>query len=225
MKKYSIAIDGPSGAGKSTISKTVAQKLGIVHIDTGAIYRTIGLYFYNLGIECNDAEKIVPLLDKINIELKITEDGQKMLLDGKDVSLDIRQHHISQCASQVSAIPQVREHLLNMQRGFAKKQSIVMDGRDIGTVVLPDADIKLFLTASPESRAQRRYEELCLRGENVSYEKILEDVKTRDYNDSHREIAPLKPADDSILVDTTGFELQDSIDKIIGIIEERIKCF
>jgi len=225
MKKYSIAIDGPSGAGKSTISKTVAQKLGIVHIDTGAIYRTIGLYFYNLGIECNDAEKIVPLLDKINIELKITEDGQKMLLDGKDVSLDIRQHHISQCASQVSAIPQVREHLLNMQRGFAKKQSIVMDGRDIGTVVLPDADIKLFLTASPESRAQRRYEELCLRGENVSYEKILEDVKTRDYNDSHREIAPLKPADDSILVDTTGFELQDSIDKIVAIIEERIKCF
>jgi len=225
MKKYSIAIDGPSGAGKSTISKTVAQKLGIVHIDTGAIYRTIGLYFYNLGIECNDAEKIVPLLDKINIELKITEDGQKMLLDGKDVSLDIRQHHISQCASQVSAIPQVREHLLNMQRGFAKKQSLVMDGRDIGTVVLPDADIKLFLTASPESRAQRRYEELCLRGENVSYEKILEDVKTRDYNDSHREIAPLKPADDSILVDTTGFELQDSIDKIVAIIEERIKCF
>ncbi|MBQ3593197.1 MAG: (d)CMP kinase [Clostridia bacterium] len=225
MKKFSIAIDGPSGAGKSTISKTVAKKLGIVHIDTGAIYRTIGLYFYNLGIECNDAEKIVPLLDKINIELKITEDGQKMLLDGKDVSLDIRQHHISQCASQVSAIPQVREHLLNIQRDFAKKQSIVMDGRDIGTVVLPDADIKLFLTASPESRAQRRYEELCLRGENVSYEKILEDVKTRDYNDSHREIAPLKPADDSILVDTTGFELQDSIDKIIGIIEERIKCF
>ncbi len=225
MKKYSIAIDGPSGAGKSTISKTVAKKLGIVHIDTGAIYRTIGLYFNQMGIDCTDAEKIIPLLDDIKIELVITSEGQKMLLDGKDVSLDIRQHHISQCASQVSAIPQVREYLLNMQREFAKKQSIVMDGRDIGTVVLPDADIKLFLTASPESRAQRRYEELSLRGENVSYEKILEDVKTRDYNDSHREIAPLKPANDSILVDTTGFELQDSIDKIIAIIEEKIKCF
>ena len=225
MKKYSIAIDGPSSAGKSTISKTVAQKMGIVHIDTGAIYRTIGLYFYNRGIECTDAEKIVPLLDKINIELEITDDGQKMLLDGVDVSKDIRQHHISQCASQVSAIPQVREHLLSLQRDFAKKQSVVMDGRDIGTVVLPDADIKLFLTASPESRAQRRYEELLVRGENVSYEKILEDVKTRDYNDSHREIAPLKPADDSIMVDTTGFELEESINKIIGIIEEKIKCF
>ncbi len=225
MKKYSIAIDGPSGAGKSTISKTVAKKMGIVHIDTGAIYRTIGLYFYQQGINCADADKIVPQLDKINIELEITPEGQKMLLDGKDVSLDIRQHHISQCASQVSAIPQVREYLLSMQREFAKKQSVVMDGRDIGTVVLPDADIKIFLTASPESRAQRRYEELLERGESVSLDKILEDVKTRDYNDSHREIAPLKPADDSILVDTTGFELQDSINKIIGIIEEKIKCF
>ena len=225
MKNYSIAIDGPSGAGKSTISKTVAKKMGIVHIDTGAIYRTIGLYFYQQGIDCTDAGKIVPLLEKINIELDITSDGQRMLLDGKDVSLDIRQHHISQCASQVSAIPQVRAHLLNMQRDFAKKQSIVMDGRDIGTVVLPDAYIKIFLTASPESRAQRRYEELVQRGESVSYDKILEDVKTRDYNDSHREIAPLKPAEDSILVDTTGFELQDSINKIVGIVEEKIKCF
>ena len=224
MKNYSIAIDGPSGAGKSTISKTVAKKMGIVHIDTGAIYRTIGLYFYNKGIECTDAEKIIPLLDDIKIELVMTPDGQKMLLDGKDVSKEIRQHHISQCASQVSAIPQVRTHLLDMQRDFAKKQSIVMDGRDIGTVVLPDADIKIFLTASPESRAQRRYEELIGRGENVSYDKILEDVKTRDYNDSHREIAPLKPAKDSILVDTTGFELKDSVSKILGIIEEKVKC-
>lgn len=225
MLKYSVAIDGPSGAGKSAVSKAAASSLGIVHVDTGAIYRTIGLYFYNKGISCDDEASIVPRLPEIDLKVVITDEGQKMLLSGVDVSQEIRQHHISKCASQVSAIPKVREYLLGLQRDFAKKQSVVMDGRDIATVVLPDADVKIFLTASPEQRAKRRFDELAAKGQSVDYNSILKDVIDRDYADSHRAVAPLKPASDSITVDTTDMTLEEAVHTVIELIKERIQCF
>lgn len=222
MPNISIAIDGPSGAGKSTIAKAIAKELKITHIDTGAIYRTIGLYILNKGISSTDKDKIIHCLKEIDIKIEITAAGQLMYLNGENVTDKIRQHEISKYASDVSAIPEVRAFLLDMQRDFAQKQSVVMDGRDIGTIVLPDADIKIFLTASPESRAQRRYEELIEKGQQVVYNSILEDIIKRDYNDTHRDIAPLKPAKDSIIVDTTGFELADSIAKIKEIVIGRL---
>ena len=221
MKYKSIAIDGPSGAGKSTLAKMIAGKLEYLYVDTGAIYRTVGLYAQKNGVDPKDAPAVTKLLDSIKIEMSYGDDGlQHMFLNGEDVTTAIRQHEISAYASAVSAIPAVRAFLLDMQRSMALTQNVVMDGRDIGTVVLPDADIKLFLTAAPEERARRRYEELLQRGQDADYETVLKDLIERDYNDSHRASAPLRQADDAILADTTGNTLEQSFDYLLKIIGE-----
>lgn len=219
----SIAIDGPAGAGKSTISKMLAQKLGFAHIDTGAIYRTIGLYAYQTGTDPKDAEAVAKLLISIKIEISFKDGKQKMLLGGIDVSEEIRRHEISAYASDVSAISAVRDYLLQMQRDIAAENNVIMDGRDIGTVVLPNADMKIFLTASAEDRAKRRYEELLGKGEQADYETILEDVRKRDYKDMNRPIAPLKPAADAIIVDTSGYPLERSVETLESIIRRHLK--
>ncbi len=216
-----IAIDGPAGAGKSTISKAAAKQLGYIYIDTGALYRTVGLAASRAGVEPVEGKEVDDLLSKITVELTFNEKGEQVvLLDKEDVSGLIRTPEASMMASKISAVPAVRAYLLDLQRDMAKKNNVIMDGRDIGTVILPDAEVKIFLTATPEARAQRRYKELKEKGMDVKYEDILDDVKTRDYNDSHREIAPLKQADDAILADTTEVDLQGSIDLIVKIIKE-----
>lgn len=209
-----IAIDGPSGAGKSTIAKAVAKRLGYVYVDTGALYRTVGWAALSEKLNCSDPEQIKPLLDKIQVDLTYDNGVQKVLLNGEDVSIQIRLPECSMAASAVSAIPAVREFLLHTQRSIATHHNVIMDGRDIGTVVLPDAQVKIFLTASAEKRAQRRFQELCDKGVETTFEEVLEDMKQRDYNDSHRAIAPLKPAHESILVDTSDLDLEGSIDAI-----------
>lgn len=222
-KYYSVAIDGPSGAGKSTIAKLCAEKLGFLYVDTGAIYRTVGLAVKYSGIGSKDAQGVEALLPDIKITMRYDESGlQRMILNGKDVTAEIRMPEISIYASNVSAIPAVRSFLLDMQRKFAGEYNVIMDGRDIGTVVLPDADIKVFLTAKPEERAQRRYEELKLKGLETTYEEVLRDILYRDENDASRAAAPLKPAEDAILVDTTGNTLVQSFEIIIRLIEEKI---
>lgn len=218
-----IAIDGPAGAGKSTIAKLAAKELSFIYIDTGALYRAIGLYVYRNGVGSKDVEKILPMLEEIDVTLDFNEKGEQIvLLNGEDVSSLIRTPEISMYASDVSAIPHVRAFLLDLQRNMAKTNNVIMDGRDIGTVVLPDAKIKIFLTASAEIRAKRRYDELIEKGMDVKYDDVLQDVITRDYNDSHREVAPLKPADDSIYVDTSELDLHQSVEKIISIMKENM---
>ncbi len=217
-----IAIDGPAGAGKSTISKAAAKRLGFIYIDTGALYRTVGLAASRAGVEPVEGKAVDSLLEKIKVELTFNEKGEQVvLLDGEDVSSLIRTPEASMMASKISAIPSVRAYLLDLQRDMAKTNNVIMDGRDIGTVVLPNAEIKIFLTAAPEARAKRRYDELVEKGMDVKYEDILSDVITRDYNDSHREIAPLKQADDAVLADTTEINLEQSIELIVNIIKER----
>lgn len=217
-----VAIDGPAGAGKSTVARGAANKLGYIYVDTGALYRTVALSAQRNGV-LGDKEKITDMLDSITVELKFDESGeQRVYLNSEDVSSFIRTSEISMAASNVSQIPQVRAFLLELQREIARKNNVIMDGRDIGTVVLPDADVKIFLFASPECRAERRYKELLEKGESVSYEAVLKDVNDRDYQDSHREIAPLKPTDDSVMADTTGKALEESIDMVVKIIEEKI---
>lgn len=215
-----IAIDGPAGAGKSTIARAASKKLGYIYVDTGALYRAIALNcIRNNAI--GDEEKIVKLLEKTDVRLDFDENGaQCVYLNGEDVSSLIRTPEISMGASAVSAIPQVRAFLLDLQRDIAKNNNVIMDGRDIGTVVLPNADKKIFLTASAECRAKRRYKELIEKGEDVTYDDVLADVNQRDYQDSHREVAPLKPSDESIVADTTGNSLEESIQMIINIIKE-----
>lgn len=216
-----VAIDGPAGAGKSTIAKAAAKELSYIYVDTGALYRTIALACVRSGaIDDNDA--IVSLLDKTKVELKYVDGVQAVYLDGEDVSAYIRTPEISMGASKVSAIPAVRAYLLDLQRNIASENNVIMDGRDIATVVLPNADVKIFLFASPECRAQRRYKELIEKGEDVKYEDVLADVNERDYNDSHRDIAPLKPSEDSVMADTSELDLQQSIQLIIDIIKEKI---
>lgn len=223
MSFQSIAIDGPSGAGKSTLAKMVAEKLGFLYVDTGAIYRTVGLWIRKNGVDPHDAPAVIELLDSIQIELSHGADGlQHMVLNGEDVTQEIRQHEISAYASAVSAIPQVRAFLLDMQRTLARTRNVVMDGRDIGTVVLPDADVKLFLTAAPEDRARRRYEELLARGQQAEYETVLKDLEERDRNDSTRTAAPLRQAEDAILVDTTGNTLEQSFELLLKTVKERL---
>lgn len=219
-----IAIDGPAGAGKSTIAKAAAKSLGYIYVDTGAMYRAIGLYTLRSGVEPTDAEKVVELLN--NIEVSLARDEQKnqlVILNGEDVSGLIRTEQVSMAASRVSAIPEVRAFLLSLQRDMAKNYDVIMDGRDIGTVVLTDAKVKIFLTASAEIRARRRYDELIAKGETAVYEDVLADVIQRDNNDMNRPIAPLKPAEDSILVDTSELTLQESIDLLVKTIEENSK--
>lgn len=222
MSYKSIAIDGPSGAGKSTISKAVAKKMGYLYVDTGAIYRTVGVFVRTHGVDPRDAENVAALLPQIKIEMRHVDGIQRMYLNGTDVTETIREHEISRYASDVSAIPAVRAFLLEMQRKFAKTNNVIMDGRDIGTVVLPNATVKIFLTASAEDRAQRRFLELRAKGSEITYEQVLEDMKRRDENDSARAIAPLKAAEDAVLLDTSGFELEQSIAAIAEIIEERV---
>ncbi len=218
-----IAIDGPAGAGKSTIAKLAAKELSFIYVDTGALYRAIGLCAYRNNISSKDAEKIIEMIKDIKVELAFNDKGEQVvLLNGEDVSALIRTPEISMYASDVSAIPQVRAFLLDLQRNMAKTNNVIMDGRDIGTVVLPDAKIKIFLTASPEVRAKRRYDELIEKGMDVNFDDVLSDVITRDYNDSHRETAPLKPADDSVIVDTSDLDLKQSVDKLISIMKERM---
>ena len=217
-----VAIDGPAGAGKSTIAKAAAKELGFIYVDTGALYRAVAYNAVKNGV-IDDEQGIISMLDDTKVELKYVEGVQSVYLNGEDVSSFIRTPEISMGASKVSAIPQVREFLLNLQREIAKTNNVIMDGRDIATVVLPDAEVKIFLFASPECRAERRYKELVEKGENVSYDDVLKDVNQRDYQDSHREIAPLKPSEESIMADTSELTLQESIDLIVNTIKEKIQ--
>lgn len=218
----SIAIDGPAGAGKSTLSRAVAEKLGFIYVDTGALYRTVGLKFMNLGFDTELNCDIDAVLSTTDINIKFVNGEQRVMLDGNDVSDKIRTPQASMMASAVSAKPAVRAFLLDMQRKLAKEHDVIMDGRDIGTVVLPNASLKIFLTASVETRATRRYRELIEKGMDVSYDDIYKDIEKRDYNDSHREIAPLKPAPDSVIADTTGCEFNESMQILLNIISERL---
>lgn len=218
-----IALDGPAGAGKSTIARRAASELNYIYVDTGALYRSIALAALKKGIEPGDAEDAEKLLPEITVDLAFNGNGEQIvLLNGENVSADIRTPEVSMAASKISAIPAVRAFLLDLQRGMAKTHNVIMDGRDIGTVVLPDAQVKIFLTASPEARAGRRYKELVEKGMDVNFEEILQDVITRDYNDSHRETAPLKPAPDSVTVDTTELDFEQSVEKIISVIKENL---
>ncbi len=216
-----VAIDGPAGAGKSTIAKAAAKALGYIYVDTGALYRAVALAAVREGV-INDTDKIIAMLDSVQVELKYIDGVQSVLLNGEDVSAYIRTPEISMGASKASAIPEVRAFLLELQRDIAKKNNVIMDGRDIATVVLPNADVKIFLFASPECRAERRYKELIEKGESVMFEDVLADVNQRDYQDSHREIAPLKPSKESILLDTSDINLEESIQAVISIIKENI---
>lgn len=216
-----VAIDGPAGAGKSTVARGAAKKLGYIYVDTGALYRTVALAATRNGV-LESAEKTVQMLKDITVDLAFDDAGaQCVYLNGEDVSSLIRTPEISMAASNVSKIPAVRAFLLGLQRDIAAKNNVIMDGRDIATVVLPDAQVKIFLTASPECRAERRYKELLEKGENVKYDDVLADVNARDYQDSHREIAPLKPAEDSVIADTSGKSLPQSIEMIISVIKEK----
>ena len=222
-KIYSVAVDGPSGAGKSTLAKAIAAKLHILYVDTGAIYRTIGCYARRQGVDAADTQAVIALLPQVKIEMRYDEQGlQHMLLHGEDVTREIRLPEMSLYASAVSAIPEVRSFLLEMQRDFARRSSVIMDGRDIGTVVLPHADVKIFLQADVEVRARRRERELLERGTPRPFDQVLAEMKERDYNDTHRAAAPLRPAEDAIVVDTSYLDFQQSKEKILEIIREKV---
>lgn len=210
-----IAIDGPSGAGKSTISKMLAKKLGIIYLDTGAMYRAVALYVSRKGVDVNDRDKVVPLLTEIEIEFRGEGDEKRIYLNGEDVSAAIREHAVSKMASDVSKIKEVRLFLVEQQRAIAKKNDIVLDGRDITSFVLPDSKYKFFLTATPEERARRRYEELKAKGSDISYETVLADVNDRDYNDTHRDFAPLVQTEDAVLIDSTDLSTDEVIEVIL----------
>lgn len=218
-----IAIDGPGGAGKSSVAKKIAKELGIIYVDTGALYRTIGLYMLNKGISTTDAEGVVAELGNFTLELKFENGKQVILLDGNDVGDTIRAPEVSMAASNVSAIKEVRAFLLEMQRNIAKSNSVIMDGRDIGTVILPDAEVKIFLTASPEARAKRRYDELIAKGKDVKYEDVYNEMVQRDKNDSSRAIAPCVPAEDAIMLDNSGLTLDGTAKSIIKIAKKKQK--
>lgn len=218
-----IAIDGPSGAGKSSIAKAVSKKLGYIYVDTGALYRSIGLNAVRCGVEDTKNEAlVVPTLEKANVSLRFINGEQRVFLGDDDVSEAIRQNEISMAASNVSAIPRVREFLFSLQRDIAEKNNCIMDGRDIGTVVLPDAKIKIFLTASSKERATRRFKELSEKGQTVDFNTLLKEIEERDYQDSHRETAPLKKADDAVLVDTTGVSFDEAVEMILNIVTKRL---
>ena len=219
MKKHiQIAIDGPGGAGKSTVSKAVAAKLGIVYVDTGALYRTVGYFVRTRNTHPHDREAVASLLPYINIEVKYVDGAQRVYLNGEDLGDKIRTPEMSMYASAVSAIPAVRAFLLNTQKDIAAKNSVIMDGRDIGTVILPNADLKIYLTASAECRARRRYDELVAKGQNVNFDDVLREMNERDKNDSTRDTAPAVAAADAILFDNTGMDLEQSVAKILELI-------
>lgn len=221
MKKINVAIDGPAGAGKSSISKAVASKLGCIYVDTGAMYRACALYAIENGIKI-DAATLTPHLDDIKVAIEYNADGQRIILNGKDVSSRIREADVSIGASDIAVIPSVRLKLVDLQREMAKENSVVMDGRDIGTYVLPDAEVKIFLTASIEERARRRLAELELKGAATDFETVKKDMAYRDKNDSEREFAPLRQAEDAVLLDTTELSFDEVVDKVLEIIKSHI---
>ncbi len=214
-----IAIDGPSGSGKSTVSKILARKLGFVNVDTGALYRGVAYYFYINNVDFRKIENLTQALKDIKIEIENSNHTQKIFLNNEDITDKIRLEKISKIASEVSALSEVRIYLLGLQREIAKNRNVVMDGRDIGTVVIPNAEVKIFLTASPEVRAERRYKQLS---EKVSYSEVLKDINERDMNDSNREICPLRKSDDAIIFDNSSYTLEETADKLLDIIKERV---
>ncbi len=218
-----IALDGPSGAGKSTVAKAVAKRLGIIYVDTGALYRSIGLYVLRAGVAKDDKEKIIPMLNDIKLDLSFKDDTQSVILNGEDVSSLIRTGEIAMYASAVSAIPEVRAFLLETQRKIARENSVIMDGRDIGTVIIPDAEVKIFMVASAEARAERRYKELIAKGEECTLEGVLADIKKRDSDDSTRAVAPAIPAEDAIFLDNSDINQEQTVERVIEIIEEKTK--
>lgn len=223
MSEYvSVAIDGPVGAGKSTIARAAAAALAYVYVDTGAMYRSVGLYCSRKNTDMGSPEDIAAQLGDISLEIRIIDGVQHIFLNGEDVSEEIRLPEISMAASAVSAVPEVRNALLGMQREFAEKNNVIMDGRDIGTVVLPKARVKIFLTASPEIRAKRRFDELKAKGSEATFEEVLDDLNKRDYNDSHRAAAPLKAAEDAVVADTSGLDFEQSVKLVCGLIKERL---
>ena len=222
-KKISVAIDGPAGAGKSTIARRLAGELGFRYVDTGAIYRTVAYFMDLWGVSPKDVDGVNRYIDELTVGIEYDDEGvQHMIMNGMDVTGDIRTPEISQKASLISAHAVVRDMLLDMQRNMAEEYNVVMDGRDIGSVVLPKATVKIFLTASPEVRARRRYQELLEKGQKASYEQVLKDVQQRDYQDTHRDIAPLKMCRDSVKVDTSEMDLEQSVAAIRKIVEEKI---
>ena len=219
-----IAIDGPGGAGKSTVAKSVAKELGIIYVDTGALYRTIGLYMLNNGIDPKDAPAVAAALPDFTLELKFVDGKQTVLLNGEDVGDRIRTPEASMAASAVSAIKEVRAYLLDTQRNIAAKNSVIMDGRDIGTVILPDAEVKIFLTASPEARAKRRYKELIAKGQEVTYEQVYSEMVERDRNDSTRDIAPCVQAEDAVLLDNSELDFEGTVNAVLEIVKKKKTC-
>ena len=218
-----VAIDGPAGAGKSTAARAAAKRLGFVYVDTGALYRAVGCHMRALGIPAWDARQVEKALEGLEVSLEFSEGGQHVLLNGRDVTGELRTPEASLAASQFSALPCVRSFLFGLQQQLAERHSVVMDGRDIGTVVLPKAQVKVFLTASPEERARRRFEEMRQKGENAEYQQVLEELQQRDYQDAHRAVAPLKPAEDAVLLDTTGLSLQDVVERLVALVNEKLK--
>lgn len=217
-----IAIDGPGGAGKSTVSKAVAARLGIVYVDTGALYRTVGYYVRQKNADPKSSEQVTPLLGEITIEVKYIDGAQRVFLNGEDLGDKIRTPEMSMYASAVSAIPSVRAFLLDTQKDIARKNSVIMDGRDIGTVILPDAEVKIYLTASAECRARRRYDELLSRGKtDVKYEDVLAEMNERDTNDSTRAIAPAKAAEDAVLLDNSDLDFEGTVRRVLEIVKEK----
>lgn len=220
MRKINVAIDGPAGAGKSSVARACAKKLGFIYADTGALYRTAALYALRNGAKCSNPEQVVPLLPQLDISLKFIDGEQRVFLSVEDVSEAIRTPEVSMGASEISAIPAVRQFLFDMQKQLAAENNVIMDGRDIGTVVLPDADLKIFLTASAEERARRRMAELAEKPDCPSYEELLADINRRDYNDSHRAVSPLRQADDAVLVDTSDMSYEQVVKHISSMIEK-----
>ena len=218
---YSIALDGPGGAGKSTVAKRVAARKGIIYVDTGAMYRRIALFMLRNDVDVSDIKAVEPLLSQVDIRIKFEDGTQKIFLNGEDVSSRIRENRVSLAASTVSRHKEVRSFLLETQRNLARHNSVIMDGRDIGTVVLPDAQVKIYLTADVEERARRRFKELTEKGQDVNYEDILAEIKQRDYQDMNREVAPLRQAEDAVLLDTTDLGFEESVEKVMEIIREK----
>lgn len=218
-----VAIDGPVGAGKSSVARECAKKLGFIYVDTGALYRACGLRCKRAGVEIisANAEEIAALLADTRLEIKLMDGVQHVFLDGEDVSEEIRLPEISMAASDVSALPAVRRYLLDLQRQLARENDVIMDGRDIGTVILPDAQVKIFITAKPEVRAKRRYDELRAKGLDVDYQMVLDELNQRDYQDSHRETAPLKQAEDAVLLDTTELDFNQTVESVIRLVAEK----
>ena len=223
MQERSIAIDGPAGAGKSTLARALARELGYLYVDTGAIYRTVALRAREAGADPSDPEQVAPLLEDLDLRMDYGGDGvQRMYLSGRDVTEAIRENEVSAPASKVAALPAVREFLLEFQRKQAREHNVVMDGRDIGTVVLPQAGVKIFLTAAPEARARRRTAELLQRGQDADFDEILREIRQRDEQDENRPVAPLRQAEDAALLDTTNLDLKGSLEALLTLVRERL---